>query len=358
MKFTLSDKTVFAWHKWLGLFVGVFTLFLSITGTLLLFTDEIDAASAPSLVKVQPGQNRFPLDSMLSALKRAYPQATLRETLLHSTHSDYATITEITFNEERLWVYWNPHTNQITGVRKDRFMKEVLEWHEELTVGEFGHVFLFLVGLALLGSVATGLWYYRKSLLKVFKIGVRSRNTYLFNADLHKLLGVSSCLFLLLMGGTGTFFHWEKIERMMGEEGETPSPPKVDIMIAPPPVSRISYSLDRLTDAAAKNIAGFTPEVICYPQTDESIVIEGNRPESVRLLGKFNSSAVFDTKTSELKEIKHREDGDLEQTMERSFEQLHYGQYGGYWSKIIYALGGLCLATLSITGFVIWLKKK
>ncbi|MFN8346428.1 MAG: PepSY-associated TM helix domain-containing protein [Spirosomataceae bacterium] len=358
MKFKLSDKTVFAWHKWLGLFVGIFTLFLSITGTLLLFTDEIDAAFAPATVKVQPGQNRLPLDTMLAVLQRTYPQALLRETRLNSIHSDQAIVTELSLNNETQWVYWDPYTNQITGARKTVFMKEVLEWHEELTVGEFGHLFLFFVGLALLGSVVTGLWYYRKSLLKVFKIGVRTRNTYLFNADLHKLLGVSSCLFLLLMGGTGTFFHWEKIERMMGEEGEAPRLPEVTAVIAPPPLSQVTYSLDRLTDAASKHIAGFTPEVILYPQTDESIVIEGNRPESVRLLGKFNSSAVLDTKTSELKEIKHREDGDLEQTMERSFEQLHYGQYGGFWSKIIYALGGLCLATLSITGFVIWLKKK
>jgi uncharacterized iron-regulated membrane protein len=78
----------------------------------------------------------------------------------------------------------------------------------------------------------------------------------------------------------------------------------------------------------------------------------------MRLLGEFNSSALFDSKSAALKGITHREDGDLEQTMERSFEQLHYGQYGGIWSKIIYAFGGLCLATLSITGFVIWLKKK
>jgi uncharacterized iron-regulated membrane protein len=185
MNFKLSDKTVFAWHKWLGLFVGVFTLFLSITGSLLLFKDEIDTLMAPELVKITPAQKKFPLDSMLSVLKQNYPQAILKETVLYTSHPAHAVVTEMTLNNERQWVYWNPYTNQINGVRKSEelFMNEVLEWHEELTVGEFGHLFLFVVGLALLGSVVSGLWYYRKSLLKVFKIGVRSRNTYLFNAD-------------------------------------------------------------------------------------------------------------------------------------------------------------------------------
>lgn len=360
MNFTISDKTVFAWHKWLGIFVGVFTLFLSITGVLLLFADEIDAATAPELVKVTPAQKRFPLDSMLSLLKQKYPQAILQETILNTSHPDYAVVTEMTLNQERQWAYWNPYTNQINGVRKseDRFKENVLEWHEELSAGEFGHLFLFVVGLALLGSVLSGVWYYRKSLLKVFKIGVRNRNTYLFNADLHKLIGVCSCLFLLLMGGTGTFFHWEKIERMLGEEGETPQPMGQNIILAPPPVSRITYSLDQFTGAATQTIAGFIPEVITYPQVDEVISVSGDRSESMRLLGKFNSSVLFDIKSAALKGITHREDGDLEQTMERSFEQLHYGQYGGMWSKLIYAFGGLCLAALSITGFIIWLKKK
>ncbi|AEI51828.1 PepSY-associated TM helix domain-containing protein [Runella slithyformis] len=358
MKFKISDKTVFAWHSWLGLIVGLFSLFLSITGILLLFSDEIDAALSPELLNVQPAPKRFPADSMLSTLQHTYPQAVLIETHLNTSHPGRAVVTELILDGESQLVYWNPYTNQLNGLRKkeDVWKNSILEWHEELTAGDVGHVFLFIVGLALLGSVLTGVWYYRKSLLKVFTVGVRRKNTYLFNADLHKLTGVISCLFLVLMAGTGTFFHWEKIERMMGEEGEQPREVKADF--SAPVLSKVKFSLDGLLRDAAQNVPDFLPEHIQYPRTEASVVVSGTHSKSIRLLGEFNTRVVFDTGSSQFKEVIHQEDGDMEQMMEKSFEQLHYGQYGGLWSKIIYALGGLCLSALSLTGFVIWLKKK
>ncbi|MEZ4900533.1 MAG: PepSY-associated TM helix domain-containing protein [Spirosomataceae bacterium] len=84
----------------------------------------------------------------------------------------------------------------------------------------------------------------------------------------------------------------------------------------------------------------------------------GTRPESVRLFGKLNSKVDFDATTNRLVGIEHLEDGDIELKMERSFEQLHFGQYGGWFTKVLYALGGFCLSVISLTGFVIWFKKR
>jgi hypothetical protein len=38
--------------------------------------------------------------------------------------------------------------------------------------------------------------------------------------------------------------------------------------------------------------------------------------------------------------------------------QVHYGKYGGLPIKILYALLGLSGAFLSITGFILWIKRK
>lgn len=95
-----------------------------------------------------------------------------------------------------------------------------------------------------------------------------------------------------------------------------------------------------------------------YPHTaDEALVIRGTRPESNRLVGKFNTSILFDPSTSAIKEIQHKEDGDIEANMESSVEQLHFGEYGGWFTKILYGLGGMGLCVMTITGFVIWWKK-
>lgn len=157
MKLKPSDKTVFTWHSWLGLFVGIFTLFLSITGTLLLFADEIDASLSSKLVKVSPGTRRFPLDSMVVTLKRTYPEGILQNVVLNTSHLDRAVIFQLVLDNQEQWVYWNPYTNQLNGLRKreDVLRQKILAWHEELTVGSLGHLFLFLVGMAMLGSVVS-----------------------------------------------------------------------------------------------------------------------------------------------------------------------------------------------------------
>jgi uncharacterized iron-regulated membrane protein len=211
--------------------------------------------------------------------------------------------------------------------------------------------------LGLLASVLTGIWYYRKFLFNVYKVGIRRKNAYLLYADLHKWVGVTACLFLLLMGSTGTFFHWEKIERMLGEEEEktpvaakTPNPPKA---------SEVTYSLDKLVAAASQATPNFTAQYIGY-QADANgpMMVAGTRPESIRLLGRFNTTAMMDAQKATVARITHKEDGDAEQLVEKSLEQLHYGQYGGIWAKILYALGGFSLSLLSMTGFLIWLKKR
>jgi uncharacterized iron-regulated membrane protein len=359
MNFKISDKTVFAWHSWLGLLVGLFTLFLSITGTMLLFTDEIDATTAPQLVKVQPTVQRFPLDSMLTTFQRTYPQGVLRGSFLYNDGSNRAVLTEIMLNGEREWVYWNPHTNILNGSRKrdDILMVKVLSLHEELASGEWAHFLLFVVGLSLLASVLTGLWYYRKFLFNVYKVGIRRKNAYLFYADLHKWVGVTACLFLLMMGGTGTFFHWEKIERMLGAEknkqpvaATTPNPPKA---------IEVTYSLDKIVAAASQATPNFTAQYIGYQaDTNGPMIVAGTRPESVRLLGRFNTTAMIDAQTATVTRVSHKEDGGAEQRVEKSLEQLHYGQYGGVLVKILYAFGGFSLTLLSMTGFLIWLKKR
>jgi uncharacterized iron-regulated membrane protein len=39
-----KGKRIFSWHHWCGLIVGIFLLVMSISGSLLVFSDEIEGA--------------------------------------------------------------------------------------------------------------------------------------------------------------------------------------------------------------------------------------------------------------------------------------------------------------------------
>lgn len=355
------DNLVYAIHKWCGLIAGLFILMLSITGTMLIFNDEIDTATNADMVKVDPEGPRLSSDELVQSLVQQYPDAALSSTLLYPDAPDRAPMTQLRQDGKNWWVYQNPATGVVLGQREpnETLMKEILHIHEHLTLGQTGHAILLVVGIALILMVLTGLWHYRNSLLSVFKIGVRNRNTYLANSDLHKLTGVLSFLFLLLMAVTGSFMHWEKVERMF-EPKEAPAaarPEEPKVEPAAPDYTRLS--LARSLQTAEKAVPNFTPAQIKYPKdADGTVTIAGTRPESNRLLGVYTSSVEINPTNGEVVKVEHAEDGDFETNAEAFMEQVHFGHYGGILIQLLYGLGGIGLGTMTVTGFVIWWKKR
>ncbi len=354
------DNFVYAVHKWCGLVAGLFIMMLSSTGTLLLFNDEIDTATNAEMVKVSAEGPRLSADQLVTALVQKYPDASLSSTIVYPGAPDRAPMTQLRQDGKNWWVYQDPATGAVLGQREpnETLMKQILHIHEHLTLGQSGHAILLVVGIALILLVVTGVWYYRASLLSVFKIGVRNRNTYLANSDLHKLVGVLSFLFLLLMAVTGSFMHWEKVEQMFEPEpaaATKPEAPKSD-PVAP---NYTKLSLAKSLQIAEKAIPNFTPAQIKYPKVaGGNVVIAGTRPESNRLLGVYTSSVEINPASGEVVKVEHAEDGDFEANAEAMVEQIHFGHYGGLLTQLLYGLGGMGLGTMTVTGFVIWWKKR
>jgi uncharacterized iron-regulated membrane protein len=355
MKISNLDQTVYAFHKWFGLLAGIFILMLSMTGIVLLFDDETDAALNPDLIKITPAATKLPLDSLLANIKAKYPEATLNFTNLSINQPDRAIETMLSVGKNRTWVHQNPYTGIILGERSfdGVLTRKILRVHEHLTLGDSGHVFMLLVGLSLLGLVLTGVWYYRKSLLTVFKIGIRTRTTYLKYSDWHKLVGVTSFVFLFIMSVTGCFMHWEKVERLFGE-----NPPRREESKSVK-AAKLNINIDNALAQAVAQVAGFEPAVLNYPkQSGDPLTIRGNRPESNALLGKFGVIVQADVVSGKIENIEYTEDADIEHQLEGMMEQAHFGKFGGLFTKLLYAFGSMGLSLMTISGFVIWWNKK
>ena len=57
---------MFRIHRWTGLLSGLVILFLSVTGALLVFKEELDEFLNPHLLVVQPGEARIPLEQAMA----------------------------------------------------------------------------------------------------------------------------------------------------------------------------------------------------------------------------------------------------------------------------------------------------
>lgn len=347
-----SDKSIYRYHRISGLVGGLFILLLTVTGSILVVDRQVDTLLNPAPAQVDPAGRRQPYNQLLSTVLQQYPGARLLRLSLGDSTKHETVRVDLMANGVRKWVDLNPYTGTVLGARNAEatLVRRVRELHENLLLEPVGGLVMGLAGICLLVSVLTGTWYYRRSLLSVFSIGVRwNKAPRIVYADLHKWLGVVALLFMLLMSVTGIFFHWEQIER---EFGERPAPKTA--LVAPD-----RMAVDAALAGATATIGGFTPQQVDFPQQgDTTLVIRGNLPESIRLLGPYNVSAFMDARTGHFIGGLNARDAGLEYIAEHIFEELHFGRYGGWFSQILYILLAMATAVVTISGLFLWYLKK
>jgi len=349
----LTDKFIFSIHRILGLVAGLFIIMLTLTGSVLVLDSQVDAWLNPEVTKIVPGSSRQSTDALVQTVRQQYPAATLLNLRLYAGEADRAVRAEVKDKGERIWVYLNPYTGAVLGTREREgsFVRRARELHENLLWEPYGGYIMGLVGLCLLGSVLTGTWYYRKSLLSVFSIGIRwKKSRRIVYADIHKYLGVVALLFMTLMSCTGIFFHWEQIERAFGDQ---PDRPKTEAIT--PTVNAVDTYLAQSQQA----VPGLVADLISFPESaDQPLVVRGNTPESNRILGRFTASVEFDAATGKQQKVFRAEDADAEYKMEHIFEELHFGRFGGFITQFLWIFFALSTAIVTLTGLLIWWVKR
>ncbi|GAB2540641.1 PepSY-associated TM helix domain-containing protein [Spirosoma aerophilum] len=349
-----SDKAIYRYHRILGLIGGLFILLLTVTGSILVIEKQVDSLLNPTLTQVEPAGQRQSYGKLVAALNQQYPTAQVRNIRLGDSPTE-AIRADLMDKGERIWVSINPYTGAIIGARhaEATLIRRARELHENLLLEPVGGFVMGLAGICLLGSVLTGTWYYRRSLLSVFKIGVRwNKAPRIVYADIHKWLGVVALLFMLMMSATGIFFHWEQIERKFGDGRRVENKEAT-------PVSLSTIPVDAAMASAKASIADFQPQLIDFPKPgDTTLVIRGNMPASIRMLGKYNVAATVDARTGAYISGFDARDADLEYIAEHIFEELHFGRYGGIFTQVLYIILAMATAVVTITGLFLWFLKK
>ena len=62
------------WHVYLGIIAGLIIAIVGLSGRILVFQDEIDAALNKNLFEVEIKQQKIPLEKTILLVKEKYPQ--------------------------------------------------------------------------------------------------------------------------------------------------------------------------------------------------------------------------------------------------------------------------------------------
>ena len=103
----------------------------------------------------------------------------------------------------------------------------------------------------------------------------------------------------------------------------------------------------------------FTPTYISLPAAREGkISVFGLYDDDPFYYSEFYNSFSADFRSGEITSSIRIQESDLGTKFKSTLIPLHFGNFGGIWTKVLYCLAGLSGPLLSITGFIIWQKRK
>jgi uncharacterized iron-regulated membrane protein len=343
---------VFRIHSIAGLIAGLFILLMSFSGAVLVFHEELDSFQYPSII---PEDNKpiATIDSCYNSLQKNYPSAQISNCNIaeNITQPFRFTVYDTLYKKgtEALHVFVHPQTAAVLETRsgKNNFISWVGSFHNSFHLKKTGEWLLGFFALVFLVSITTGVIMYRKNVWAVLTF----RKRVFKKANLHQLVGVYALLFNLVIGITG---FW--MQRYVFKKEFYKSNDYTPVLKTSP---SLFFSLDSSFRDIKEKVPGFTGYVIYFAQSKKGkTAIYGSRKTNSLIHSKKFADAIFLDSTGSIAMTAFVNEIDASSRYDIINAQVHYGQYGGLPVKIVYFLFGLTGGILSITGFLLWVKRR
>ncbi len=353
-----ARRFVFKLHLYTGLLVGLLLVLSGLSGSVLVFREEIEAFAYPELLVTTAQGERVAVDEVLQTVQRAYPED--RPFAIRIPRTPQQTYLVKMNSAHDLFVYVDPYSGRILGAHRQK--NSATGWvsllHTELLSGKAGETALGIGGLLLIGLCATGLviWWPRNGKISQgFKVQWSARWKRL-NFDLHRASGVYAALFLLITASTGAAFVFN--ETAIGlVDAVTASPPR-----AAPPRSVPSRagmparSLDTLLHQADRVLPAATTW-ISLPQTPQApLVVRKKLPQEFHPNGR--NFVYLDQHSGRVLQAEHALAAPLGTRIFNTFYPIHTGAIGGTPTRVLQVIVGLAPLLLLVTGFVMWKNRR
>lgn len=336
-------------HQWVGLKLAIFMSFVCFTGTLAVLSHEIDWLLQPSLRVAPSSVDGEPRWDQVHAGAQAWAQANgaRLQSLGAPIAGAFAATGVIEYPDETLRVlHLHPSTGVVQGevswVGAQRVLRN-MHRHLNLPV-KYGVPLVGSLAFLLLVSLVTSLVVYKRW-WRGFLRPVRWRDARTAWGDLHRLMGVWSLWFVLLIALTGVWYFVEEL----GLE----APPAREVPPAQAEATNRPADFAASLAAARRALPGLAIERIILPAKPGDAIEFQGQLEAVLVRERSNAVAIDPADASVLL-TRRGEELTVHQRISEMADPLHFGTFGGYWTKIPWFLFGLALTGLSVSGVAIY----
>lgn len=351
----MKQKRLITIHSIAGLLAGFFILMLSLSGVLLVFHDDIDVFQKPKAGYYN--KKIITVDSCYSVVKQLYPGAQISNCILpdkiYSPVSFFIYDPSFKKGASVLEIFIHPQTGAVLGARggsddvKNNFISWLSKFHNSFHAGKKGEWLLGFFAIVFLLSIVTGIIIYRKNIVAVvvFKKAVWKRN------NLHQIIGTWSLLFNLMIAVTGFWMQRYVFKKEFYQSNDWVNTIK--------PSPNLFFNFDSAYDNLQKLHPNFKGNVIYFAQNKKGkTAVYGSNSTNAFIHSKKFADVIFLDSTGNISKTRFINEISADDRYDIINSQLHMGKYGGMPVKIIYSLFGLSSAVLSITSFLLWVKRR
>ncbi|MFZ5720544.1 MAG: PepSY-associated TM helix domain-containing protein [Pseudomonadota bacterium] len=344
-----ASRVWWAIHQWVGLKLSIFLSFVLLTGTIAVFSSEIDWLLRPAM-RVDPATISGPVEwaAVAQAVARHAPEAEIAA-IDGPIDRGFAAATTIKRPDGSLaFVYAHPTSGAVQGdghwVGAKRIFRN-MHRHLFLPV-KWGVPIVSSMAFLMAVSLGTAFVVYKKW-WRGFLRPIRMTDARTAFGDYHRLAGVWSLWFVLLMVLTGVWY--------MAESLGLQAPPHPRAKVEASGLTSIEAA-DRLAASLAAAQAaspGLRIERVQFPTAKSGAFVFHGKDKAI--LVRARSNTVW-TEAATGKALLTTDGRDLSvhQRISEMADPLHFGTWGGLPTKIAWFAFGLLLTGLSVSGVAIY----
>ncbi len=359
----ISQKFWFQLHGWCSLPVWLIFTAVCLTGTIAVLSHELTWLFNENARAYNPENlPAKPLAELVAAVEQAEPTAAVTSVMVLEPYL----VTAVLFTTETMpaaIAYVNPYTGVVQeinpGINFITFMRSLhgwllFPWQHSYSVGYY---LVSAMSLLMLGALITGLIIYKRFWQSFTAPKLRlhqGKKTVL--ADLHRLAGVWSLWFLLLMSLTGLWYLLQAVLWHNDVEFYHEVEPLSALYVPAPAADGKVPAMIPLTQAitrAQQFLPELKPAFVAMPEHPRDYYRIAGYGDSV-WFDQYSYNVWINPWTGEVADARvPAQMGGLETVMSVA-DPLHYGTIGGLWTKAIWFVFGLLVSGMAITGFMLW----
>jgi uncharacterized iron-regulated membrane protein len=352
----LSRKRLFQFHGWLGMTFGALLFVICLSGSAAALSHEIDWLLNPAVRAFPTGAPRLGWEDWVRAARQAQPDWHVR--WVEAPFNAYAAVEVVLDAPSGLWrrIYVHPETGRVQGYSSyfnvQRFLRD---FHRLLNIFTWGLFLVSAFALVLLLSIVSGLLFYKNWWRNLFQLRLR-KGGRAFASDLHRMLGTWTFVFGAIISVTGIWYFCEQTLATYSRDS-FPKPLFLSRsrLASHGPTPQFA-SADRLAAAARQAFPDLRIVAIHFPLTNQSPVrIYGQGP--ALLVRDAANTVSLDPYSAEVLDVQRAENLPAGERLAHTADPLHFGDFGGLATKLLWSFFGLALPVMILAGSYLSIRR-